>query len=1536
MRRCIPHRFPLPIVMGVLGLCAVVLVLARPALIQAQVTNTIGFSSAVPCLSSPATFATTCFANTIYTGNGAAVAAPADPALVQFTQSSKGMLANLGSSSVRGANSQILNGIGSIYGLAYDDGSASGIRRLFAAAYLKRSVAFGPGNPGGIYEYRFATGTWSLATTVPNAWSSVGRISTDTSDAGMLAQIGKQSLGDMTMAPDGRTLYVMNLSARQIERYDLSGGALVRLSPLAIPFNLISTNAAIQADLRPFALTFDPLPLISIGGPLLVVGVVDSAERSTAGDTTWTYPRAMVLNYAVGSGQWSVALTQNLTAGGLNLRHDGSTFLEGWKKIPGYGRMRSWNPWRSSRANLPVVVFGTTGSVHYPQPMLTSITFSQDGMTMYLGLRDRTGDQVFSKNPPPGDIVGVAQGDVLTYKFTGSWQLQGNSVGDTFDDNTHIYPGMPTSTPAHIENFMGALAITMQGTGPTFNEQVVGSSLLGSSTSGMRFYNATGGGITSQQQFIGASDTAGGKSTGLGDVEYLCTYTLIGGRVWQDTDNNGIQGVSESSVANVTLELFQGTSAGSPALATVTTDGQGRYLFAAPPNTPVNIRIAASSRGWLQSQGWMLTQVNRGGNDTTDSDIDPRFGYIEFAGRNYGSVGGGVTGNAIAMPMNRSDERDFDIGLTNVQTTGQIGDTVWQDLNRDGLQDTGEPGIPGVAVQLTPDPNTMALLPGSYPKTLTTLANGSYLFQNLPAGQYTVKITPPTGFSATLRDAQSNSQDTRDSDADASTGYTSPLIGLGSAPANSDLTVDFGLIGGTPDVWVTKSGPPQVLVGQQFSYTLAYGNSGSGIASAVQLVDTLPAGLTFVSASPAPASQSGQTLTWNLGTLTAGQSGSITVTVRAPASIGAAKSQAITNTATISTGTPGDPPGNNTSTSTSQIVRPEIGIAKTAPSTVLVGDALSYRLSYANTGSIAAANVTLVDTLPPGMPFVRFIQNPFGACAYDAATRRISCALPSVAVNEVGTIEFVAQTDVTAAATVANTATISTTTAGDDPSNNSATATTTVQFPNPGVGITISPSPVPVGESGSITISYRNTGTGDARSSRVTVDLPSSAIRPGTLPAGCSYDIALTQITCILGDLPTGAAGTRVLPITLPSDYPADSLSASATIATITPERPADQGDNTASTSVPVVRPNVFVEATGPTSIVGQGSVFWYTLDYGNIYRRNPSLTRDASTVVLRAILPDEVTFLRADTDPSAIQGQELTWNLGTLTARQTGRITIVVQTSVPAGANLHFVTDISSSTPGDDPSDNTDTVDTGVVQPPDTIPDAGGDLRLALHSDLDPQSQDDDPTNGVYVSDGTQIAWPTGEVLDFTPRLRDLVMDGDPLPWPYAYRARVVGWSVAGFTVNGSARDPRAVDSRGQTGCRPGLAPDGAPRLLQGCAYGYLNGANLSQIMAPAPLREDQLAGQGHVYWTQPPAPPMRNDVSLYTVDPLEPAQLRVQVEVDVWIVNAYPGAPIADPSIPEIPVVPLPDPERRVLSQTFDVTLLAPRSIVGPGSVK
>jgi hypothetical protein len=139
-----------------------------------------------------------------------------------------------------------------------------------------------------------------------------------------------------------------------------------------------------------------------------------------------------------------------------------------------------------------------------------------------------------------------------------------------------------------------------------------------------------------------------------------------------------------------------------------------------------------------------------------------------------------------------------------------LGGQVWRDEDGDGLQTAGEPYVPGVRVLLYRSDGDPFFEPegDDVPLALrVTLPGGAYAFTNLCDGGYHLQVDPRdlepgnalSGLMATLRDAEQDGQDERDSDADRDTLSTRVVR---ATPGTVDFSWDFGFVldpnAGTP------------------------------------------------------------------------------------------------------------------------------------------------------------------------------------------------------------------------------------------------------------------------------------------------------------------------------------------------------------------------------------------------------------------------------------------------------------------------------------------------------------------------------------------------------------------------------------------------------------------------------------------------------------------------------------------------------------------------------------------------------------------
>ncbi|WP_132000277.1 DUF11 domain-containing protein, partial [Dokdonella fugitiva] len=246
-------------------------------------------------------------------------------------------------------------------------------------------------------------------------------------------------------------------------------------------------------------------------------------------------------------------------------------------------------------------------------------------------------------------------------------------------------------------------------------------------------------------------------------------------------------------------------------------------------------------------------------------------------------------------------------------------------------------------------------------------------------------------------------------------------------PGDNTSTVGTPVVA-SADLGIVKTGPANVIAGQNVSYTLAVTNHGPSDAANVSLADPTPAGLTFVSAT-APCAGG---FPCNLGTLANGASVSVTVTYAVPASA----SGSITNTATVTSPTADPTPSDNSSSVTTTVgSSANVSVVKTGPASATAGQDVVYTLAVTNNGPSDAANVSLADPTPAGLTFV----SATAPCAGG-----FPCNLGTLANGATVNVSVTYAVPASASGTIANTATVTSPTPDPTPDDDTSTVTTTV------------------------------------------------------------------------------------------------------------------------------------------------------------------------------------------------------------------------------------------------------------------------------------------------------------------------------------------------------------------------------------------------------------------------------------------------------------------------------------------------------------
>jgi len=254
------------------------------------------------------------------------------------------------------------------------------------------------------------------------------------------------------------------------------------------------------------------------------------------------------------------------------------------------------------------------------------------------------------------------------------------------------------------------------------------------------------GPLTTQTFFAAAGTTVDNVDIG------LATELIIGDRVWEDKNYNGIQDTLEVGIAGIDVQLI---AANGDTLQTTTTNTDGIYSFD-------GIRVNDYEVRFLAEDNYLATLDNVGA-DNLDSDIDQNrsTGIIDFS--------------LLEMPF-----LDLDAGFYRFAS---VGDFVFFDNNENGIQDADDVPLDSVTVILS----TSA---GTFIESIIPEESGIYLFDSLLPGEYVISVLASDLIKPTF--AQQGDDSTLDSDLINHSGnYATDPFKLMSNEINNDIDLGF-------------------------------------------------------------------------------------------------------------------------------------------------------------------------------------------------------------------------------------------------------------------------------------------------------------------------------------------------------------------------------------------------------------------------------------------------------------------------------------------------------------------------------------------------------------------------------------------------------------------------------------------------------------------------------------------------------------------------------------------------------------------------
>lgn len=788
-----------------------------------------------------------------------------------------------------------LPNIGATFGIGVDRAGSA-----YLGTYVKRFSPYGPaGATNTIYRVDLATGATSTFITLPGTlpahsavaptgypdYSQDGRRNLAPGDAGysnVYTQVGRAGLGDVDVAPDGSTVYAVEMTQGASKFWTIpivrSGGSVQHGSESSIAIDPPTTFAGVACIGN-----WHPMGIGVRGDTVLVGGVCGGTETQATADASPT------ANSRTNAAAFILSLNGSKT--GFDTV---AAFSLGYAKGQSYqaNTLGAWNApqtglWHNWYDGPPANPGSFQG---WGIPMLANIEIMDDG-DLTVAFRDRWQDQIKPSGVVSyewngsGSVVqqgggqaaaeiirlctagdgwvresagacngvtganlpvlpGNASRDDSPLYYGSAWYCSFGNCGGSFQAGAQVFhpytslggvaalPGSPVVW-ASVYDITSYWEQAVRALGPCAARTGDGNCGPAGAADGAMI-----GGAMIDDNVNAPSVYKFAKGNGLGDLELVCNAAplQIGNRVWIDLNRNGLQDPREAPVAGVTVHLYDELDV---LVGTAITAADGTYYFSSnvtqgDPTLPVG-GSGNVGAGLVAGKAFTI-RLDNPADFTGGGPLEP---YV-LTTANVATAPAGAQATAINSKATEVDDypqisvaarqagfnnHTFDVGFYDPDvvppTPVGMGDYTWVDSNRNGIQDAGEPPLPGVVVQLlAADGSGPATdIYGNAVSPVTTDANGYYFVGDLPAGSYKAQFTIPSGYVFTTPNAGTAGTDSVATPtsgnplvgmtaifeiADSATGNTTPVTEPNASFAN--LTIDAGVVQSATDPSTTPVG----------------------------------------------------------------------------------------------------------------------------------------------------------------------------------------------------------------------------------------------------------------------------------------------------------------------------------------------------------------------------------------------------------------------------------------------------------------------------------------------------------------------------------------------------------------------------------------------------------------------------------------------------------------------------------------------------------------------------------------------------------